>query len=194
MAIHQRRDPETGQVIIEGDEGDDDIHVQRRMVKGREDGVIVESRDEEGNVTQSYTLNAEEVKRGGGLSIEGGEGDDFIHVDENVHSNLNLSGGEGDDFIFGGAGNDTIEGGQGNDSIYGGQGNDQIYGGQGNDYISGEGGNDYISGSEGNDSMSGGEGKDTITFTGEDSFVDPGNNPGDKSDYVDIDMSPVHIN
>jgi Ca2+-binding RTX toxin-like protein len=189
MAIHQRRDPKTGQVIIEGDEGDDNIHVKSRMVKGHEDGVTVESLDDEGKVMQSYTLNAQEVKKGGGLSIEGGKGEDYIHVDDNVHSDLNLSGGDDDDFIVSGAGNDTIQGGQGTDFLYGGQGNDALLGGKGNDYLSGEGGNDVLYGEEGDDSMLGGEGKDTITFTPEDSYVDPGNDPGDKSDYVDIDMS-----
>jgi Ca2+-binding RTX toxin-like protein len=163
MAIHQKRDPETGQIIIEGDEEKDNIHVKRRMVEGHEDGVVVEDLDRFGHVTQSYTLNAQEVKQGGGLAIDGGKGDDYIHVDDNVHADLGLYGGEGDDTIMGGAGNDLIIGGEGNDTIHGGAGKD------------------YIMGNEGDDKLYGDTGQDTLITDAYDSVVDPGNDKGDKS-------------
>jgi Ca2+-binding RTX toxin-like protein len=179
MAITERKDPVTGQIIIEGDEGEDDIHVKRRMVKGREDGVIVESLDDDGNVMQSYTLNAQEAK---GAIILGGEGDDRIEVDESVHANLNLAGGAGDDTILGGAGNDNIHGGAGDDDIDGRAGNDTIRGGAGDDALWGGAGNDTIIGETGDDQLHGDEGRDTTYSDSNDSVVvDPGNDPGDRS-------------
>jgi Ca2+-binding RTX toxin-like protein len=162
MTIHERRDPKTGRVIIEGSEGNDDIHVKRRMVEGHEDGVIIESRDDKGDL-ESYTLSAEEVKRGGGITIDAGKGNDTIFVDDNVHTDFGLYGGIGDDTIHGGAGNDTIIGGEGNDTIHGGAGND------------------YIMGNEGKDKLYGDGGQDTIIFDSYDSVIDPGNDKGDKS-------------
>jgi hypothetical protein len=58
----------------------------------KEDGVIVEAEDDQGHVTQKYALSSKDVKKGGGLRIDGGKGDDDINVDENVHSNLKLYG------------------------------------------------------------------------------------------------------
>ena len=162
MSIEQRRDPKTGQVIIEGTEGNDDIHVKRRMVEGHEDGVIIESRDDEGNL-MSYTLNAEEVKRGGGITIDAGIGDDNIFVDDNVHTDFGLYGGIGDDTIHGGAGKDTIIGGEDNDTIHGGAGKD------------------YIMGNEGEDKLYGDGGQDTVIFDRDDTVIDPGNDKGDRS-------------
>ena len=181
MAITERKDPVTGQIIIEGDEEADDIRVKSRMVKGREDGVIVESLDDDGNVMQSYTLNAQEVKQGGGLVIAGGEGDDYIEVDESVQANLNLAGGAGDDTIFGGAGKDNIYGGSGDDRLVGGAGDDTIRGGAGDDAIWGEAGNDTIIGETGADQLHGEEGRDTTYSDSNDPYVDPGNDPGDRS-------------
>lgn len=161
MSIHRTEDPTTHQVIIDGGEGNDDIHVHRRMVEGYEDGVIIEAHDDKGKDYQ-YTLTGEEVKRGGGLLIMGNEGKDVISVDGNVHADLNLSGGTGNDTIYGGGGNDTIAGGLDDDVIYG------------------RGGNDILYGQEGDDELYGGRGRDTIHFDSDDSIVNYGNDKGDK--------------
>jgi Ca2+-binding RTX toxin-like protein len=181
MAIHQRKDPETGRYIIEGDAEADNVHVQPRMVQGHEDGVIVESLDADNNVKQHFALNAQEVEQGGGLVIGGGAGKDYILVDDSVRSGLHLSGGEGDDTIVGGAGDDKIMGGAGDDVIVGGAGDDNIRGGVGDDTIWGESGTDTILGETGDDKLYGDAGKDTLYSDGYDSVVDPGNDPGDKS-------------
>jgi Ca2+-binding RTX toxin-like protein len=163
MTIHQRRDPKTGQVIIEGEEGKDHIHVERRLVQGKEDGVIVDAEDDQGHITQQFVLNAQEVKQGGGLLIDAKGGDDSIRVDANVHSNLNLDGGED------------------NDVIYGGGGRDHIYGHGGHDILFGGGENDFIDGGLGPDELHGGPGKDKIIFDDDDLTINPGSDPGDSS-------------
>ncbi len=172
MSIHQKRDPETGQVIIEGDAAADNIHVKPRMTEEGEDGVIVESLDRDGNAIRSYELNAEEVRQGGGLSIKSGEGNDYIDVDESVHSDLILDGGGGNDTVLGGGGNDIVSGGTGDDLVYGG------------------GGRDHVFGNAGDDELYGGEGADVVYPDEEDSIVSPGfgpvGEPGDKSVYGNI--------
>jgi Ca2+-binding RTX toxin-like protein len=172
MSIHQIRDPKTGQVIIEGDAVADNIHVKRRMTEEGEDGVIVESLNKDGNAIRSYELTANEVRQGGGLAIKSGEGNDYIEVDENVHSDLILDGGGGDDTVLGGGGNDTVSGGTGEDLVYGG------------------GGRDHVFGDAGKDDLYGGEDADVVFFDKEDSTVSPGfgpgGEPGDKSLYEDI--------
>jgi Ca2+-binding RTX toxin-like protein len=181
MAIHQKKDPKTGQVIIEGDAGNDHIHVERRMVHGHEDGVIVEAEDDQGHVTQKYALSSKDVKKGGGLRIDGGKGDDDINVDENVHSNLKLYGGDDNDLIHGGSGNDEIFGDEGDDILTGGAGQDYIDGSYGNDTIYGGAGSDLISGGNGEDRLYGGAGDDTISGGADDDHL-----YGDSSDsYLD---------
>ena len=172
MSIHERKDLKTGQVIIEGDAAADNIHVKPRMTKEGEDGVIVESLDSDGNAIRSYELNAEEVRKGGGLAIKSGEGNDYVDVDESVHSNLILDGGGGNDTVLGGGGNDTVSGGAGDDLVFGGGGRDSVFG------------------NEGDDKLYGGEGADVVFFDKDDSTVSPGygpgGEPGDKSVYEDI--------
>jgi Ca2+-binding RTX toxin-like protein len=172
MSIHQIRDPKTGQVIIEGDAVADNIHVKRRMTEEGEDGVIVESLDSKGYAIRSYELNAEEVRQGGGLAIKSGDGNDYIEVDDNVHSNLILDGGGDNDTVLGGGGNDIVSGGTGEDLVYGGGGRDSVFG------------------NEGKDQLYGGEDADVVFFDKEDSTVSPGygpdGDPGDQSKYEDI--------
>jgi Ca2+-binding RTX toxin-like protein len=90
---------------------------------------------------------------GGGLTIDGGGGDD------------KLIGTSGADSIEGGEwGNDDITGGAGNDSIHGGAGDDTVRGGDGDDTfrVTGTSSVDF----EGYDSYAGGLGTDTIAAYG----------------------------
>ncbi len=106
------------------------------------------------------------------LRISGGDGDDRIHIDDNVNNNINLFGGNGNDSLIGGGGQniidggdgrDYIDGGRGNDMIDGGLGNDALYGGYGDDAMSGGDGRDFVEGGRGNDSVDGGLGNDIVS-------------------------------
>lgn len=103
-----------------------------------------------------------------GLSVEGGEGDDFI---EGSQRGDLLQGNEGDDLIHGRSGNDTIFGQEGEDILQGEDGDDMLCSGDGDDIITGNRGFDFIEGQEGNDFISGDyngdiargdEGEDTV--------------------------------
>ena len=126
-----------------------------------------------------------------GSTLQGGQGNDMLHVDAAASSIIN--GNLGDDLIaigevvnssiYGGQGNDTIklsgeitnnliDGGLGNDIIngsaasgfaaYGNEGNDSLLGGNGDDHLHGDIGNDSIVGGDGNDTLIGGLGNDSI--------------------------------
>ncbi len=88
---------------------------------------------------------------GGGVTIDGGAGNDAI------------GGGKGNDYLIGGDGDDLISGLDGDDTILGGAGNDRLYGGAGNDTIDGGDGDDVIEGGGGADKLTGGIGNDRIT-------------------------------
>jgi Ca2+-binding RTX toxin-like protein len=81
---------------------------------------------------------------GGGLTVEGGEGNDVLIAsrldDSSVPQgqipgdwllgqlgNDQLSGHDGNDTLIGGMGDDTLEGGQGNDLLHGGPGRDRAH-------------------------------------------------------------------
>ena len=96
------------------------------------------------------------------LSVNGLGGPDTITAGNGLVTlgiPLTLDGGDGDDFIVGGDGNDTILGGAGNDTVSGGRGNDLILLGEGNDTVSWNPG-------DGNDTIEGQGGKDTLVFNG----------------------------
>ncbi|NTJ78703.1 cadherin-like domain-containing protein [Agrobacterium rhizogenes] len=86
--------------------------------------------------------------------IVGTDSNDLIAVSKTYMSDavgggVTIDGGAGDDVIFGGAGNDTLIGGAGNDIIVAGTGNDTILGGTGSDKI-------YYTVGSGNDRIDGG--------------------------------------
>lgn len=121
--------------------------------------------------------------------ISTGNGDDTIHGDRTVYTDLvdlplhlhgsdTISAGDGQDYVQGGAGDDLIDGGSGddtlwgdddstdqyfgNDTIYGGAGIDLIHGGAGNDQLYGENDDDRLWAGTGNDLVFGGDGNDSL--------------------------------
>jgi Ca2+-binding RTX toxin-like protein len=127
---------------------------------------------------QSFQFNTADVT---GINIDGGGGNDWIWVDDNVLVDAVLSGSAGNDRIHGGGGNDTISGGKGNDRLSGGAGNDTISGGAGNDWVWGDDGDDVVHGDAGNDHVFGGAGNDQVFGdAGQDSV-----NGDDGDDVVD---------
>ncbi|MBO9123106.1 MULTISPECIES: VCBS domain-containing protein [unclassified Rhizobium] len=107
----------------------------------------------------------------GGITIDGGAGNDYIGGgagNDTLYGGDGddvISGLDGDDVIEGGGGNDTLYGGAGNDILRGGEGNDTLYGGAGNDRIDGGKGDDIIIGGKGDDALIGGEGNDRFLYT-----------------------------
>jgi len=78
----------------------------------------------------------------GGVSINGGAGDDWIF---GTNNNDILIGGLGDDIIYGGEGNDVIYGDAGDDHITLGSGDNMVYAGSGDNYLtSGSGHNTFV--------------------------------------------------
>jgi Ca2+-binding RTX toxin-like protein len=126
--LDQRRDPETGEIVLEGGEGSDHIQV----LPNPDGGVIVRAYDSNHQEIFSRSFSAEEAQH---LRIEGGQGDDQIAVSQNVHYGVHIEGGEGDDSLWGGSGNDEIRGGAGDDLIDGGLGADEFELGQGFDTV-----------------------------------------------------------
>ena len=190
-----------GAVTIQGTGGDDDISVRQ---DARGDTIV--------DVKQAGTTSSLNLGRiasltlygmagddkldvsvkdyFGGVSIEGGDGEDEIDalVQNTFKRGVTIKGDAGDDKITlsgqalavlleGGTGDDEIDarqvddnsrfsrfvyGNEGNDRIRGSPGNDSIRGGAGNDAIYGEAGDDSIWGDEGDDVISGGAGNDIL--------------------------------
>ena len=104
----------------------DDIFSESPMaVQQARLGNITEIRAGAGNdvvdlTSQRFSFGSQQC---GGLTVYGGDGDDFIWA--NSGSNIlfgdagkdNIVGGDGDDFIIGGAGDDTLHGGGGSDTF-----------------------------------------------------------------------------
>jgi Ca2+-binding RTX toxin-like protein len=93
-------------------------------------------------------------------SLQGGAGDDTIHVGSGYHV---AQGGDGDDTIYGATGGQALAGDAGTDTIYGGPGDDYITdtGGTGKYY--GRGGKDTIMAGG---SLYGGPGNDRLICRG----------------------------
>jgi hypothetical protein len=115
------------------------------------------------------------------IVINGGSGNDYIFVDQNITLPVTISGGAGNDSVRGGGGSNTITEGNGNVWVNGrgksnhitvGNGNDTVLGGGSVDTIVAGSGNDTIDGSAGNDSITCGNGNDSVTGdTGNDTIV-----------------------
>ncbi len=122
-----------------------------------------------------HTATCPEEREGSlGLSIDTGDGDDHVRVEDATHrGNVIIRGGKGDDAIHSG----EARGGN-SPQLYGGPGNDQLAvfnNGYGEPVLHGGSGNDSLSIPElGGGSMFGDEGDDDLAFggdTGRDSAV-----------------------
>jgi len=98
------------------------------------------------------------------IVVNGGGGDDYLGVVEDVLVPVEAHGGEGDDELFTGGGADRVYGDGGADSVSGDVGNDIVDGGAGNDwFVDGDGGKDTVTGGSGDDRVFGGDGNDNVS-------------------------------
>lgn len=99
-------------------------------------------------------------------SVNGGGGSDTINFsgsDAGVNGNgLSITGGEADDYLYGSNGENTIRGGAGNDFIQSFDGDDYLVGGGLSDTIVLGDGNDLVEAGDGNDLVWGQDGQNTI--------------------------------
>ncbi len=135
---------------------------------------------------------------GGGDTLRGGLGDDFLI---GGNGDEMLDGGPGFDIIFGLEGDDTLHGGKGDDVLAGWEGDDTLHGGDGDDGLGGNEGDDTLHGGEGDDIISGGddgtdsvygeEGDDTIRSMGGGDLLSGGAG-ADKFEFVSFRNSGWH--
>jgi Ca2+-binding RTX toxin-like protein len=148
-----------------------------------------------------YGLGGDDELDGGGILIDGGDGNDTIHTNR---GSATLIGGNGDDLIFvysagtvdGGAGTDTVSYREGSspqygvvidlatgtisnqttlisiENAFGGQANDILIGTAGANVLSGWLGDDTLRGGAGANSLSGGAGNDVLTGSAGDAAGD----------------------
>jgi len=108
-----------------------------------------------------------EAKQAGILTVNGGAGNDTITWTYGT-TGITIDAGDGDDFVDNNdadVANDSIDGGNGNDTIYARGGNDTLIGGAGNDILHAEDGNDSLVGGAGADVLNGGSGNDTLVVS-----------------------------
>jgi Ca2+-binding RTX toxin-like protein len=155
---------------VVGSKKGDDIHVSLNADAAHVDVTA------NGTLLGSYPLDVLAL-----IAVDGGKGNDNIHVDSNVLVATNLSGNVGNDILVAGGGTSTMSGGAGKDSLTGspvgdlmegGNGGDVLAGGDGDDHINGGNGADVIDGGNGNDIIVGGTGRDALTGgAGADNFA-----------------------
>jgi Ca2+-binding RTX toxin-like protein len=100
------------------------------------------------------------------LTIEAGDDNDRLLMNDGQFLADDLSGQGGADTILGGGGGDTISGGSDGDTIDGGPGNDTLDGGDGGDWIFKLVDGDSVHGGPGADRITFGPNNDTITLDG----------------------------
>ncbi|MDG3041033.1 calcium-binding protein [Roseicyclus marinus] len=124
-----------------------------------------------GETSPPATMGDDAASNGGGLLIEGTEGNDTL---TGTDGDDTLDGYAGDDLLDGGTGDDLLRGREGMDSLLGGGGNDAITGGPGDDRIEGGTDTDMLVGNEGNDTILGGAGADEAYGEDGDDLIDGG--------------------
>lgn len=118
-----------------------------------------------GNDTLSLvaTLGTSDFAVFADITIEGGDGNDWLDASTNLPIGVTIRAGSGNDTMYGSnLWNDRLEGGDGDDWLYGMGGNDLLEGGAGNDRLDGGPGNDMLFGGEGDDTLDGGAGIDAL--------------------------------
>ena len=121
----------------------------------------------------------------GEIDLVGGDGNDYISVQNLTSGTFNISGGDGNDTIYGAdtPGVMVIHGGAGDDAITLGTAETAAYGDAGNDTLNGSSGADTLSGGDGNDLITGGTGSDQLDAGADDDVIVW--NIGDGSDLVE---------
>ncbi|WP_425617698.1 calcium-binding protein [Anatilimnocola sp. NA78] len=164
-----------GQIIINGDSGDDHIEVlsiQRTVIANGNDGndYIATS---SGNDIVTGGLGEDSLITAGGDDVVWGDNQNDQLI--NAGSRDVISTGAGNDVAYGGGGDDLIglgegedyaSGGFGNDRLVGENGNDRLYGGEGNDELGGDAGDDLLIGNAGDDVLVGNGGRDVLIGSG----------------------------
>lgn len=138
-------------VSVVGTKKADDIHVQLSA-----DLASVEVLHN-GAAVGSFALSSVTL-----VTVDGGKGNDNVHVDANVLVATNLLGGIGNDILVAGGAASTMSGGAGKDSLTGSLFADMMTGDNGNDVMAGLDGNDNMNGGNGKDVMDAGAGNDLV--------------------------------
>lgn len=138
-------------VSVVGTKKADDIHVQLSA-----DLASVEVLNN-GAAVGSFPLSAVTL-----VTVDGGKGNDNIHVDANVLVATNLSGNVGNDILVAGGAASTMSGGAGKDTMTGSLFADMMVGDAGSDVMAGLDGNDNMNGGNGKDVMDAGAGNDLV--------------------------------
>lgn len=113
----------------------------------------------DGTWTQKDMRSGSFLPSGGGLVLNGTEGNDSIEGDYGPDS---ITGGGGVDVLDGSVGDDTVSGGAGGDFLEGGHGNDRLDGGDGDDALSDIYGSNTLIGGAGHDQLRGGFNADLL--------------------------------
>ena len=117
-------DLDNGILEIEGTNDNETIEISYEYNHhGEIDEVLVEIKDEDGDVIKDKDYDVEDVNW---IVVNANGGDDV--VTNNTDINMEAHGGEG---------NDTLNGGSVADYLFGGNGNDVINGNDGNDFVQG---------------------------------------------------------
>jgi hypothetical protein len=149
---------ETGNLIIQGTDGPDNVEVVYKPGSGS--GIFAAlPRFEvtENGVTSSHS--ALFLKPTSRIEFKGNGGNDIFK--NSTDTPCTAFGNNGNDTLIGGNNHDILIGGRDNDTLRGGAWNDRLYGREGADVIFGEGGNDGLFGGVGeHDRLNGGAGAD----------------------------------
>jgi Ca2+-binding RTX toxin-like protein len=155
--IHVIVDPDTGEVIAEGGDGNDTFLVT--IEDPENDGPITLIGDG-GHDTFNLPKNPGVLD----VDMEGGPGNDTMRIyvpDSSARRSwlqaprptgrYTFGGGGGNDDVISGFGADVLSGDLGKDTIFGGGGGDGLRGGGGDDTLRGNGGANKLSGGKGTD-------------------------------------------
>lgn len=127
-------------------------------VKRRGGNIKLKLRSDSGRADR-YSFPVNDVHS---ILVHSCDGNDSIHLHNNVSVPATINSGAGHDHVIGGSGDDLIRTGAGNDWVFGGSGNNVVLGGSGHDILFGGWGRDIVIGGTGHDFVFGGSGQDII--------------------------------